>query len=190
MVDLKAPYELNHVYHVAINSLELPVGDSEESEDVELELFEKSLALASDLKRLPILRSLSKIPFLNIQIKSDMQGSTVNAVQLRIKIYDSEKDDDDDNLIWSGSMNCWFDSGAATFESEIPPDSWDFEGGRLLGHKIIIESTIQASSNPATNPFPAGNLNFDLFFEIDWYPVKKPELDDFIREHLYARMGD
>lgn len=181
-------YNLNHIYRVYVYQGEIAVGASEDDSetDFQLELYERSIALAGDLKKLPVLRGLSGSWSLNGAIISRMgaAGSSINGINCEIIVYDANDNDEDWELI-RYSLFVYQESGSHVVEKE--PIVWDYEGGYVLNNTITIRIITSASNNAATNAFPEKTIEAYVFFEVDWVPATKQQVTDYINEFIFAR---
>lgn len=188
MVDLKVDYELNHIYRLATNNPELIVAVTEWDNSEELELFQKSLALASDLKRLPVLRSLSGCVELDADMRAHMGNASVEIIDFILKLYNGDANEmDAEHQIWAGAGVIYFDTTAKTAQIHLPNIDWDYEGGLLLGDTITLGLIGECDGAVTTNIIPSAMLKAVIFLEIDWTPITSKQLDDYIKEHVYAR---
>jgi len=187
MVSINEKYNLNHIYHINTTSSVISIGSANSANTEELELFQKSLALASDLKRLPILRGIFASTDFSVAAPNEMNTSSIRNIKWSVELYnDDVESQDEGELLARWTLYCAQTNGVLEFVG-FDMSSWDYEGGILLSDKVSIKGELFSSSNVATADFPADRFNGDVFLEIDWVPVSKSQLDDFIREHIYAK---
>ena len=185
MVNLATKYNLNHIYQTADGNSVMAGGTTYQSKTNTQELFERSLALASDLKRLPILRGLSGTIRAYASLRDNMLAGGCITSTVIISVYNG--DVEADNLIARWAAHAYYWDATKSFDLEIEPVTWDYEGGILLMDEYNV---VMELANAPTNPNDFGaSWAYDLFFEIDWVPVTKEQLSEFIMEYLYAR-GD
>jgi len=185
LVDLGTKFNLNHIYQTADANDTMAGGTTYQQKVNTQELFERPLALASDLKRLPILRGLSGGIRAYASLRDNMLAAGCITSTVICSVYNG--DVEADNLIGRWAAHAFYWDATKSFDLEIEPVTWDYEGGVLLMDEInIVFELANAPTNP--NNFGA-SWAYDLFLEIDWTPVSKAQLQDFIMEYLYAR-GD
>ena len=195
MVDLKTPYELNHIYSFWIANEERAVGTATPTViENELVTFEKSLALSSDLKRLPIIRSAQIIPHFDARLAAALTGAAVNLMTFRIRIFnredvpDQDDDDEKDNGL-IGEVSCYCSVASSKWVIlEVEHFEWFLKGGLVNdAGKVSMWGQIRFDGTTATNPIPAGYIEAICQLEIDWFPVSDKQMKDFAVEHIFAR---
>lgn len=183
MVKPNLKYELNHIDSVGLASLGIAIGVQNSTAEVELQLFEKSLALTSDLKRLPILRSKKGIITFGGNIGGLMGGSGLGGLTATINLYNGIIDTK--NII--DVMEVFVSQSGNIIQSTTENhESWDLEGGILLKDKLTMVLALSGSGLVAAADIPAGILFARWLLEIDWTPVSKKEFEEFILESVYA----
>lgn len=202
MVNVGQKYNLNHIYKITDNqdyllSPEIALGAAAGEIVYILTLFEKSLALTSDLKRLPILRSLSFSTRLHPDWIGRLTSAGIATAVTVIYIYNEEITNDEltgmgatgqfarESLIWSGCIITSVATSNQVISRDFP--TWDYEGGYLLNNKISV--VLRTVSNAVTSgaAYPTGTHDVLPYFEIDWVPVSKAEFQEFILENVYAK---
>lgn len=185
MVKMDVEYNLNHIYTLIINSPDIATGSDETETDGEIELFEKSLALTSDLKRLPILRSLIATINPAVTFYGKMTASNVTTVRVTLDVY-TDEDRETENQIWHCSLILYVDGTNHVVIVSKDEPSWDFEGGVLCFDKLYYTIKTQTETNVTTNDLnDVGAIR--LFLEIDWAELKKGQFEQYILENIYAK---
>jgi len=185
MVNLKTEYELNHIYHIRVLNTEISVGDKTCTITTLLELFQKSLALTSDLKRLPILRGITGTWLMYAGFDSSLVATGNGEFNCQVRLYNDDDTSDIEQMIWE-VMAYGAGDGTNLQCIALPALSWDYEGGVLLNNEIALWFEFSLKDDAVTNAFPASYIGVSLFLEIDWYPVSKKEFQEFILENVYA----
>lgn len=197
MVNVSQKYNLNHIYYRRLSPGNLAVGFHVEIDHYTEMLFEKSLALTSDLKRLPILRSIAITEIISRLAGAELQASGVNFATIYILILNEtltagelqaifeNAEFEDHDVIYSACISIVQSGGVITTHT-MNESSWDFEGGLLLDNEITIGIITQTATDVAVAQLPPPAV-FDLFMEIDWVPVSKAEFTEFILENVYAK---
>jgi hypothetical protein len=197
MVNANQKYNLNHIYYKYCAPGNLAVGYHVELDVIDIELFNKSLALTSDLKRLPILRSIMVNERYGRLTAAQMQASAVtNAILTLIvlneKLNVAELETvwlnnlwEDHEVIYCAEMTIQQTAGQLTYH-QLNESAWSFLGGILLGSNLTIGLITATATNVAAAQLPPVGA-FDFFAEIDWQPVSKDEFEQFILENVYAK---
>ena len=209
MVDLPGlSKNLNHIYNKVLPCPGLVIGLTFNSDTFELELFERSLALTSDLKKLPILVGIHCFPniFSAIAQKKTSSGITGLATMLLIFNGDIDVDLEDSvftrdadfidqlnesgNLIWTGYWKGEQGGSPVSHILEtVNKPAWDYEGAILLTHELNFLVITAADAAVSSVDLPATLMSWHCMFEVDWMPVSKPKMTEYIVENVYAR-GD
>lgn len=199
--------ELTHIEHIfEKDAVGIGIGSDHWYWEERLSLFEKSLILTSDLKRLPYMLGGKVFIQTQAELMSNMLASAVGGLEVTILLmngyytandYDrfnfgEESLVDDSRAVNDILLIChgrWhFDTTNNLAVAEVQESHWDFEGQKLLFDTVTMLSfarTNVAVAN-AILELPSGICEF----EVDWRPVNKPELIEFMLEHIYAREGD
>lgn len=202
MVDLSSlKYELNHIYYQVKASAQVDIGDDYSDIADWIEFFEKSLALTSDLKRLPILRSLWVDKQVSKAILAAMVASGISHAQAVITVFNEDLTQEEidvilnniqtleeHDVIWSGTVDIWYSAVAPVYMHEsfcIPV--WQLAGGKLLNNKITTNVRVLTNAVAAGAAFPTASFCFPVFMEVDWTPVTKEQFEQYILEHVYAK---
>jgi hypothetical protein len=189
---MQTPYELNHLYKVQASNDEIAIGQNTVITYQPMELFEKSLALTSDLRRVPILRGSHLTGWLDRLIKSSIVASGLNLVTFTIEVYSGYSDGVTsdigglEDLLLHKQMVVFYNNTATTFFIHVEEAPWDYEGGMLLSDYVTLVLTTATDANVAGTAFPANMLYAHMFLEIDWFPINKNEFKNFILESVYA----
>ena len=194
MVDFKeSTRPLTHFYQFAIDSPEVGIGSTQHLETNYLELYEKSLALASDLERLPILVGARAHVEGAAPMKAYMVAAGLSGIACHIDVVNEETDEgdeaDNDDIVVRASASFWSPVAASTLSNMGSDFTWDFEGGILLAATISLIAITNTDIAVAGAAFAAGAFTIYVTLEVDWVKVTQKELDQFIREFLYARKG-
>lgn len=195
--------QLTHIYHEKIDGGIVNIGENKSFEEVTTELFAKQLVLTSDLKRLPYLLGGKLSLWVDAHIgtsliASGLRGVGINAVLMNgfydgasFQTYPALMLDDkaqSDILMTAFGVVDALASEVASFS--LPSSHWDFEGDKILYDTITLIVFLDCDTNVATSVFGASNTKAMYELEIDWKPIDKPELMEFLMEHIYARQGD
>lgn len=197
--------QLTHIYHETVNSGQMPIGAASSVNSKQTELFEKSLALTQDLKRLPFLLG-GKVYFwldahaLYSVALSTLVGLGFTAVLMNGSYIDEDFGSvfdlfanpsavDDILLVCHGNID-YIISPLVGLNTEIQTSHWDFEGNVVLFDTITLFIFLDADTNVSVSDFASGKIKAQFELEIDWRPFSKAELQEFIMEHIYAKQGD
>jgi len=190
MVELKTPYELNHIIYHVLENTSIPVGNSQDVVTHEIELFERSLALTSDVKRFPILRSLTVNFDWSESIAANMNSSGRSNASFKIYIWNASQEKiANDNLIFS-SLAFIAQSTGTIVMIQVQNESWSFKGGALLGPEVTVRLVTSMAGNVTSVAFPEEVLNGQIFLEVDWFPLSKNQFKDIVLEDVYSRAGE
>lgn len=187
MVELKTEYELNHLYPVQVLQQEIAIGAAQDVSYQTIQLFNKSLALASDLKRLPILRGFSGSWSLPPALGFAMNASGVTEISLSAAIYNCKQED-----IGIDKIIARFNAKVVAVAAAVTVI--DFEniydnivGGILCGEELTIQLITTCNQVAAGAAFAADNFYVIAIPEIDWLPISKKQFEEFILESVYAK---
>lgn len=195
-----------HIYHMDIKAPTLDIGKEIIVAVVTLELYDKSLVLTSDIKKLPYLLGGSLKVFHDVSLRGDLAASGLGGVATHAILMNGD---------WSAILNgelryqeaildvpsrqkeillvahSTVYQNATIFYFVVVTDQapWDFEGEHILYDTISL--VIFADVDTAVGGTPLGSYSWsEAILEIDWKDINKKELDDYIREHIFARAGD
>ena len=200
---VKVNKELTHLYHANQYMAGVDIGEYFSVAYHAVELFEKSLVLTSDLKRLPFLLGGKLYFWFDSHIHVSMVASGLAGVGATIVLMNGSyeagdfdnfralmQDDraEDDILLVSHGF-----FGAVAGESpfvDIQNSHWDFEGQKILYDTITMIIFIDCDANVSAQNFSLTNIEAIYEIEIDWRPFNKAEMQEFIMEHIYAKQGD
>lgn len=198
-----AKKELTHIYHRVKWAEAIAIGDASDQSHVHEELFAKSLVLTSDLKRLPYLLGGKVNIWYDSHILVNMVASGLVGLGFTVvllngsydsadfvhfgEVLDDPRASDDVLLILHGSFHAA--AGLAPVPPNVPISHWDFEGKKILYDTITLMCFLDADTNVATAIF-GSNIRFMYELEIDWQPLNKIEMMEFLMEHIYAKQGD
>ena len=202
---VKISKELTHIYHNQLASGLINIGDAESRADEITTLFDKSLVLTSDLKRLPYLLGGKLFVWYDSHILISMTASTVVGVGFTVVLLNgtyeiadyvnfadlmgNTRAVDDILLVLHGSFHTIASTQAGNVVN-VPISHWDFEGQKILYDSITLMVFLDADANVATATFSGSNIKVNYELEIDWRPLNKAELMEFLMEHIYAKQGD
>lgn len=210
MVEIKDE-EFNHVYKISnkdgdivgynaslteLTTVKIPSGGTVAYFKGEIELFEKSQALTSGIEKLPFVRDIDTI----VQIDGfmgEMDAANATWVSCQCSVFVGEKDPDEAYDFKDGDMiytkNKQWSTNAAAIAS-ITACHVEEDGGMipkqssiLAGNKLTFVGTI------ATGAAAAADLTIDhvcLMVEIDWKPITKKQLQEYVTEYIFARKTD
>lgn len=203
MVKLKK--EMTHIYHGTVNSALIEIGAARSVNTKQTQLFEKSLALTQDLKRLPFLlggkiyfwldahalynvalSGLVGLGFTAVLINGSYQDEDFDTV---FELFANEQAVSDILMICHGNFHYHL-SPLMGIDTELEPSHWDFEGNVVLYDTITLCIFLDADTNVSTTDYLSGKIKGQYELEIDWRPFSSSELQEFIMEHIYAKQGD
>jgi len=197
MVNVGQKYNLNHVESIYVGSPEVLVGQHHAVGLELFELFQRSLALTSDLKRLPILRGINITDMIQRTIISELTTSGVSLFICTVSVFNDKMEIGEvpdvfteeffraHHLLYQSQMILNRSASPATFNWER--EAWPYKGGILLNHTITVVVTISTDANVGSAVISSGASQGIINLEIDWAPVSKKEFEDFILESVYAR---
>lgn len=187
MVDVKKlDRNLNHILawtngnpSCAIGAVSVQLWDT-------IKLFDKSLPLTSDLKRLPCLVGFWADWELGTGWAQAMVASGVSHMVMQVEIYEHSVESRElDKLIYTCNIYLFQTGGAPGPIYAITPP-FPLDGAVLLPHEIKIYVNLGFNVAVAGVDYPASEIRVNEFFEIDWVEVSKAEMTDYLLEHAYA----
>jgi len=189
MVKLNVPYEMNHIYKIVMEPGDILINDAEEILTEDLELFARSLALASDLKRLPLLRSATCHVHFDANTLENLAASGVETLTAEIFLRNDRTVDiaplEEEVLIYTWEAVASLEGGIPFFS--FPNHVWPFRGGILLNNQISVQVNVTLDGPVAGANLDAGYMNLTVFLEVDWLPVSKKQFEEFLLESVYAQ---
>lgn len=191
MVDLKTGYELNHIYNFLSESDEQAAAASASEDIQEIELFDKSLALASDLKRLPIMRGGSIKFRIHRNFIPYLVGAVVVGFTARCTLYNCAANEVADRHRL-GTANLYCNIVIANIDGLLVVNdwNWDYEGGVLLNPTITIVMSNGTNVAITGDALPEGMIKAEVDIEIDWHPITKKQFEEYIVESVYAKEAE
>lgn len=196
MVSLKGiNYNLNHNYHIYVANAVVSVGADNSVAEYEIELFPKTLPLAEDMDRIPILRRIDAIPALSYKMIQNTNSAGQYGAEFNLQIWNGEvKEIAVGNL--EGSMDFLCSAQVLYNEDDATPEQFAlllaeqihrlFQGGIVLKNKITLKIVVNIPSAASGSALPYNMVNWHCFFEVDWTPVSKSEFDSYIRESIFS----
>jgi len=191
----KLDYEINHFYSIRGRTPEVAVGDTNANNEDILRIFSKSLPLGVDMDRIPVLRGINIIPLVCGTVSQMLNASGLWGIEVTCEVWNgsSEARSEDNNfesMDLLGFANFTWNEDDATAEmyagTICNQFNKNFQGGLLLSNKITVETNVYCSAAVATNVIPENICPFDVFLEVDWFPVSKEEAQQYLNEMLYA----
>jgi hypothetical protein len=193
-------YNLNHIYAQAIGNENIAIGASETVEVVDFVLFEKSLALTGDLKRLPVIRSISIEVNYGVLWAGQLAGTGQNTIRAECCVFNkefteaeleaiftaAEMYDPKNDILWSNYKMAHYEAANNIGFVQQGCSVWPFKGGVLAKNQLTISLQTEIPANAAGADFDADTITAIVFFEIDWVPVSANEFKEFILESVYA----
>lgn len=202
---VKINKELTHIYHRQINMAGIPIGGALSGTGHVTTLFDKSLVLTQDIKRLPYLLGGKLFIWYDAHILINLVASGLVGLGFTIALLNGDYDIDNyvgfsdlmddfkaiDDLLFvlHGSFHTIASTQAGNVIN-VPISHWDFEGEKILYDSFTLMGFLDCDTNVATADFPLGNVRMNYELEIDWKPTNKAEMMEFITEHIYAKQGD
>lgn len=197
--------ELTHIYHGIKDAGIVSIGSAQGWGHSYLELFEKALVLTADLKRLPYLLGGKIFITYDSHILIDLIASGLVGMGFTIvllngtydagefqnftALMDNERAKDDILMVLHGSFHSIASTQAGNVIN-VPISHWDFEGKKILYDTLTLMSFLDADTNVATASWGGNNIRAAFELEIDWQPLNKAEMMEFLMEHIYAKQGD
>jgi hypothetical protein len=184
MVDFKKKlgYELNHISLISVPNAVIAIGAAVDVATSTVVLFEKSLALTSDLKRLPIARSINIDFRYAANVIASVIASGMGAIATRVIVYNGVADTD--HIIMQADGFLYYNANGTVILK--PEKIWEYQGGFLLNDKILVEMDTLSAANVAGANFAAGTLTAIVNVEIDWAELGEKEFKDYILESVYG----
>lgn len=204
---VKISKNLTHIYHLSKCSGIVAIGTAKSNNTVQEELFKKSLALTSDLERLPFLLGGKVYFWLDSAIFGNILTSAISGVGVTVvlmngsynnddfdlweALYNNPKAKDDILLVCHGIISQVTGTAPEYAINVDARDShWDFEGQIVLFDTITLLIFVDVDTNVSSADFLGCRIRGEAEIEIDWRPFSKGELQEFIMEHIYAKQGD
>ena len=199
---VKIKKNMTHIYHDNIKMAQIDIGSSKSVNNKQITLFDKSLVLTSDLKRLPLLLGGKLMINSTGNFNLDMGASNLDGLELWGVLMNGSYDADDftqpDDLINDEKARadillmilglCTIDTNKVLFQ--LSDSHWDFEGQKILYDAMTLLIFVEGNTNVSVANFDENNIELIMEIEIDWEPVSKAELEEFVLEHIYAKQGD
>lgn len=180
-------YNLNHAYPKAIDLPLIASGATYGASTTQIQLFDKSLALASNIVKLPVLRSITWTFYIQkpSSLGTTLEAANVNGIDWLAQLinkdaYDAEYSIDSTNLVFYHS-----DADQNTSWGGQVSRSRTFAGGILLSPTIAVYVSSVVGVAAALDIAIQGQILMHL--EIDWIEVTKAQFKDFILEHVYSK---
>ncbi len=202
---VKINKQLTHIYHEQLTSETIGIGANRSTAVRDIELFEKSLVLTSDLKRLPYLLGGKLFIFYDSHILISLIASGLLGMGFTVVLmngtYDvaafdtygdlmgDDRAKDDVLLVLHGSFHSIATTNAGNVV-HVPISHWDLEGEKILYNALTLLVFLDADTNVASATFGGTNIKANMELEIDWKPINKAEMMEFLTEHIYAKQGD
>lgn len=186
MVDIKTNYELNHIYRLILEQDVIQIGQNQTIATLDEVLYDRSLALSGDLKRIPILRSIISVFNIAAPVTARMSASGITLLKAHLSVY-NDNIADVEELVYESDCLIHYNVSTNTGFIEIQNPDWEFEGGLVLNNEIRIQVTTDTNANVAGAALTEGTLDAILFLEIDWKEMTKKEMDEYIREFAFAK---
>ena len=199
--------EMNHIYKSSFKQgcidesgdsttdVDIDVGDTEAYFKKELTLYEKSLALTNDLKRLPIVRDIETI----IDMPNPITEITASGrADLSIEIFgfngkvdfdisSVEQYIESEDLIYYRKKNINFNNATAaniTAVTEFDEGGWIPKASSILGrNKMTFIAKLQTVGAVATSTLIVNDII--AITEVDWQNVNKKEIEQYIMEDYF-----
>jgi len=195
-----------HIYFDYLEAGEITVGAEKDVVSEGIELYDKSLVLTSDIKRLPHLLGGSLKAFYDSSLIDDLIASGLTGIDITVVLMNG-----DYSGIFIGGTNDYvpdllevpsrrkdvlmvshkiFSLNAANnviiFQEDN--DFWDFEGEVILMDTITL--VIFANAGSAVSSVALASYAWaESILEIDWKPISNKDLQDYVMEHVFARQG-
>lgn len=206
MVDIDKGFHtkraLNHIYPIYAISPQLDVGEVHHSVVCNRRvLFEKSMVLAEDLDRLPCLVGHMSSGWTEEDMIAIMGVGGVQKLQADFFLIDGNVNDNEvvgidtiQQMVESFDMNILAHLHidvimhiTASIGTVINDRcSWDFEGQRVLSDTISIVGNIR-TNDPVEGAIQARAFSSLFLLEIDWKPITKKQLTEYLMEHVYTQ---
>jgi hypothetical protein len=197
---MSTKYNLNHIYVTPIGNEAVVIGADQSIEIVELTLFEKSLALTSDLKRLPIIRGITiqlvpeatfcgysntcGVP--GVKAECLVYNKTFTEAEIEAIFAANEQYDNKNDLLWCDHLLVQYILASSVLSITRNNAVWPFRGGVLADNVMTIALDLHMSGNVSTSDFPADEIKAIVFCEVDWVPISSKEFQEYILENVYA----
>ena len=172
-----------------------------------IELYDKSLVLTSDIKQLPFLVGGGLNGFFDPSIMDDLVASGASGMQCDMVLLNGQYDDalfgdalnygalyQSDILAIPGRrkdvllvahISIMHKTAAATTVFFNDPSKWDFEGEAILYDTLTL--LCFTNTDVSLGAGFSGYGHCEAILEIDWKPISTKEMDEFIRESIFAR---
>jgi hypothetical protein len=191
MVRLEEKYNLNHFYRLVPDIPVISSGDSQQVDTTtnSYEFYEKSLALTSDLKRVPILRAIHASWSPAAGWVQSIGGTGAVEWNGQVIMYNAPNADQDPDEI----LGEWeFDFTIVAGSPDVAKTIWGDDEGYVFQGGILLNDTVSFKTSAATD---GTNVSGDLtplaevilVLEVDWVKLTKAQMNEFIQEHLFAR---
>jgi hypothetical protein len=192
-------YNLNHVYTEQIGNAEVAIGAHSDLSTASMELFDKSLALTSDLKRLPVIRSVAISPEFARTLAGALAASGIVFSVWSIAVWNGEytvteldgyisnHEETEHGLLWHLTACIFYNTTSGIFTITYSNPVWPYRGGILAENELTLHSYWGLDANVAGTALPADTAFARFYIEVDWVPVSKKEFEAFVLEAYYAR---
>lgn len=195
-------YNLNHIYVQPIGNEAVVIGQDETVEVVELTLFEKSLALTGDLKRLPVIRSINIQINPEVKIFGKLAAAGNNMLKAECLVFNKafseaeleaiwaaeEQYAPKHDLVWSNFMVFVYDqlAQASICAFTDANATWPFRGGIMAKNILTLSFDIELGVVAAGADLDADLVTAVVYVEIDWVPISTNEFKEYILESVYT----
>lgn len=193
-----------HLYSEHVQAADIQIGQNYKAAAETITLFEKSLVLTSDLKRLPYLVGGKLSCYFDTTIHSDLvtavlAGLHITSVLLngdwkatidgQIGTYKSiiqDKPGRRKEILLVAHGFVWRDT--ATLMIYFEPEHFQYVGEKVLYDTITL--ALFADAGAAAQAALASYAWSEMLIEVDWKPLNEDDLQEFLMEHIYARGGE
>lgn len=188
-------YNLNHQYRLyAQQDAEIAVGDKQYTKTFEILLYPKSLPLAEDMDRVPVIRAIHIVPVFAPNLLQ-LLGATGNyGLEGVCNVWNGVEEspaiprETMDLIAKNFFFINWDDASPQAFVlSKIEDTHWSFSGGIVGSNKISIVLDIFLGVVAAGSALPANVINWDVFVEVDWAKVSHSEFQEYIMEVAFTQ---
>lgn len=194
-----------HIYSEYVSATSINTGEATSIAAVPIVLFDKSLVLTSDLKRLPYIVGGKCAVYFDPTIHTDLVTSVLAGLHVTVALFNGDmvsELDGANNLTWIQAIMDVLSRkkellmvAHGLIWRDVQNLELEFDHGQFLysGEKILYDTlTLAIFANSDANPTQA-LASFawgEVVIEVDWKEFSEADLKEFLLEHVYARGGD
>jgi hypothetical protein len=175
--------EFDSIKFQSILNNSISIGANVNSRDVEIELYDKNLVLTEKWDKLPVLEKIDMCEVVSAAIAANILASGRLVATCAIGVYNCEADDIDDDHKIASAFICVGQNAGILYNMTVAMPEQDFN--IPLRNKITLRMVTTLNDVAAGAAFAAGNIGFDMYFNIDWVKYSTEQLKEWILKEIF-----